>query len=717
LDFIVSIPNVGNPHTEAFREVAEGVHYSLLSLGHASRLISDLTPEQIGALPGRHILFGAHHWPVECTPPDGSILFNLERTDVDLHLGALMPRVTAWKHLIAIWDFSVRNMAFWEKAEISAVLCPIGYCPELERIEKIPESEKDIDVLFYGSLNPQRVAILDAISREGLRVESFQLPYGKERDKFIARSKIVLALHFYQPPLLEIVRVSYLLNNGAFVLSESCEDPNLPGVYYRSSDGIPETCRGLIWDLSSRKHIAECGAKAFKEETSMRRNVLYALEQFKPSALPARAALLVPLPAPRAAAAPSVVDAFHRHYYDSYAWADLVWRGCLVKKNPFDLQMYQEIIWECRPDVIIETGSAAGGSAVFFLDMLRLSNAPRPTVISIDVDHSPIDRRAMAQDILFWRGSSVDALMLEKVRDLLSTFIQPPKVMVVLDSDHSEGHVASELAAYAGLVTPGQYLVVEDTNINGHPVLPSFGPGPMEALEKWLPHHPEFKHDASRERLMVTSNPKGWLLKSPTLCLVVCGSSHEKIKAFLSRSPDAIYEVDDLRLIVTTDKRFGGLGSVGNAQLASTRCDVFGMCHADCVFEQGSLKAFAAAAAKVAVTGLVGRSLDGAYVWSKDRSEGPPAPVSTLNSCSVFFRKDSSLKFDPETFDSYHCIVEDLCCLAQSLGIPVIVPAAKANHLSDNWSNNHDAWMKQYWPYLQKLAEKWKDLPGGFQTT
>ena len=83
--------------------------------------------------------------------------------------------------------------------------------------------------------------------------------------------------------------------------------------------------------------------------------------------------------------------------------------------------------------------------------------------------------------------------------------------MVVLDSDHSAAHVKAELDLYSPLVTSGCYLIVEDTNVNGHPVYPLHGPGPMEALDQFLPAHPEFEVDASREKYMLTFNPRGYL--------------------------------------------------------------------------------------------------------------------------------------------------------------------------------------------------------------
>jgi cephalosporin hydroxylase len=83
--------------------------------------------------------------------------------------------------------------------------------------------------------------------------------------------------------------------------------------------------------------------------------------------------------------------------------------------------------------------------------------------------------------------------------------------MVTLDSDHHAAHVAEELRLYSQLVTPGSYLVVEDTHFNGYPILPKFGPGPHEAVDAFLRSNPDFTRDGSREKFGMTFNPGGWL--------------------------------------------------------------------------------------------------------------------------------------------------------------------------------------------------------------
>jgi cephalosporin hydroxylase len=105
-------------------------------------------------------------------------------------------------------------------------------------------------------------------------------------------------------------------------------------------------------------------------------------------------------------------------------------------------------------------------------------------------------------------GSSTSKEIVDKVR---SSIKARHRVMVVLDSDHSKDHVLEELRIYSRFVTRGSYLIVEDTNISGHPVLPEFGPGPMEAVQEFLAENKDFVVDGSRAKFYMTFNPGGWL--------------------------------------------------------------------------------------------------------------------------------------------------------------------------------------------------------------
>lgn len=220
----------------------------------------------------------------------------------------------------------------------------------------------------------------------------------------------------------------------------------------------------------------------------------------------------------------SVSTAFHEHFYDSHAWETLHWRGLPILKSPMDLHMYQEILWECDPTVVVETGTYRGGSAAFLADTLASQAAARGKAKAgrssshtghvITIDHEDRTEGQVDAQTVYFRGDSTAATTVATVTTLVKALWaswEGSRVMVILDSDHSKAHVLAELDAYAPLVTRGQYLIVEDTNLNGHPVLPHFGAGPYEAVEEWLPKHPEFERDVARERLLISHNPGGYL--------------------------------------------------------------------------------------------------------------------------------------------------------------------------------------------------------------
>lgn len=200
---------------------------------------------------------------------------------------------------------------------------------------------------------------------------------------------------------------------------------------------------------------------------------------------------------------------FHRRYYDSRVWMQTYWRGVPTQKCPLDLWIYQEILFEVRPDLVIETGTADGGSAFFLASICDLIH--QGLVITVDIDERSRPRH---DRIEYLDGrSSTDPGVLAHVQ---SRIRRHDEVMVILDSNHSREHVLAELRAYAPLVTPGQYLIVEDTNINGHPVLPEYGPGPMEAVEEFLNETDAYEVDRTREKFGLTFQPCGYLRRRQT---------------------------------------------------------------------------------------------------------------------------------------------------------------------------------------------------------
>jgi len=175
------------------------------------------------------------------------------------------------------------------------------------------------------------------------------------------------------------------------------------------------------------------------------------------------------------------------------------WRGHRVLKFPADLSLYQQAIHEKKPDFIVETGTKWGGSTVFFADMCTLNGGGR--VISIDVEALA---RPLHPWITYLTGDSKSEEILRQVKDIVGD----KSVMVILDSDHSFHHVMWELHRYSKIVTPGQYMVVEDC-------LNKYGEShhPMKARDWFLKRTKRFELvDVARKHIAAMSMG-GWLLR------------------------------------------------------------------------------------------------------------------------------------------------------------------------------------------------------------
>jgi len=213
----------------------------------------------------------------------------------------------------------------------------------------------------------------------------------------------------------------------------------------------------------------------------------------------------VPSVDPLTPEARELVSRFHELFYAESGWRHNHWLGVRVLKTPFDLWIYQEILFKQQPDVVIECGTARGGSAYFLASIMDLIGKGR--VITMDV--RSLDERPSHDRITYLTGSSTDPGMVATVRGAIGAGEQ---AMVILDSDHSRDHVLEELRAYGPLVSEGHYMIVEDTNINGHPILPDHGPGPMEAVEAFLAEERgRWRSARWCERLLLTFNPRGYL--------------------------------------------------------------------------------------------------------------------------------------------------------------------------------------------------------------
>jgi len=199
-------------------------------------------------------------------------------------------------------------------------------------------------------------------------------------------------------------------------------------------------------------------------------------------------------------------------FHDIPIWRNMFFQNVRIEKNPLDLWMMQQIIYETRPDFIVETGTWRGGSALYWAYTLNGMGLEQSRVITVDIQN--IHGNAAANPlwkkyVTFMQGSSTD----EKIVTNIKKLTESHKTLVVLDSDHSAKHVLNELHAYASMVNSKSYLVVEDTHIDGVPTQKEFGPGPLAAVQSFLaePMGKEFTQDFAREALVMTFNPGGWL--------------------------------------------------------------------------------------------------------------------------------------------------------------------------------------------------------------
>ncbi len=207
-----------------------------------------------------------------------------------------------------------------------------------------------------------------------------------------------------------------------------------------------------------------------------------------------------------------VTREFHRLYYERGLHANhgqglhsqTRYHGVETHKCPMDLWVFQEILCELRPSLVIELGTFLGGTTLFLAHQFdALGNG---NVLSIDIaerscpDHSRIT---------YLRGKTTDTHVLDAVRSIVNKV--EGHVLVIHDADHRYAQVIEDLNCYASFVTPGSYLIVEDTNVNGHPVLIDWGAGPWEAVDEFLKQHHDFERDHDREKFLLTYNPGGYL--------------------------------------------------------------------------------------------------------------------------------------------------------------------------------------------------------------
>lgn len=257
-----------------------------------------------------------------------------------------------------------------------------------------------------------------------------------------------------------------------------CHQPGheWPDTYIPSREGLPPFC------------CVRCGRRGPKPVT-----VVYPPRAITYEEMEAR------VRATREAHAGTLQE-FHRIWYEAgHTWAWTNFLGVGMMKNPFDLWIYQDLITAYRPKTILETGTFAGGSALWFAVLMDALGIDDGRIITVDLD----DHRQCQHERITWvAGDSTDpaiaAAMLAEVEHPL---------LVSLDADHSTAHVRKELELYAPHVRPGEYLVVEDTNIGW-----TDERGARGGLEDYLRAHPgEWRQDLLCEKYLLSMNPGAWL--------------------------------------------------------------------------------------------------------------------------------------------------------------------------------------------------------------
>jgi hypothetical protein len=241
-------------HSAAFMELAQLVGYGLEDLGHLVAISVNRTFAE-----AQNIIIGCHLLDpslIDSTPKT-SIIINTEQLSADR-----LPwhdKIDRWVTRFETWDYSERNLA--PLKEIGArepKLLRLGFHKQLTRIHK--STPQDIDVLFYGSIGDRRKKIIEDLKATGSSVMAVFGVYGEERDKLIARSKVVLNLHHYDSHVFEIVRVFYLLINAKAVVGEVGDDTAidpfyLPAIRAARYDDLVKSCLDLVANREVREEM------------------------------------------------------------------------------------------------------------------------------------------------------------------------------------------------------------------------------------------------------------------------------------------------------------------------------------------------------------------------------------------------------------------------------------------------------------------------------
>jgi hypothetical protein len=292
---VVTIQPPGYPHSAAFAELVVCLSAGFAGLG--AQVDTSINQPLVGE--GMNVLVGAHLIGPGYPLPDNCIVFNVEQ----IRSGRYAQR-THYLELLKrfrVLDYSPRNIEHIRQrtGNEQVYLCKLGTMSALSRIAKA--AEQDVDVLFYGVVNERRHTILDALVAAGLKLKVLTGVYGAERDHWIARSKVVLNLHFYDDHIHEIVRTSFLMANRKAVVSEIADDTEIDddirqGIFAVPAQAIVETCEQLVRDDMRRNEAERRAFDAIsrRNQSSILAELIPTLTKTAPGAQQSRRGALKP---------------------------------------------------------------------------------------------------------------------------------------------------------------------------------------------------------------------------------------------------------------------------------------------------------------------------------------------------------------------------------------------------------------------------------------
>jgi len=216
-----------------------------------------------------------------------------------------------------------------------------------------------------------------------------------------------------------------------------------------------------------------------------------------------------------------IVNVFHSIFYareSNHPGPPKLYNGVPIHKNPGDMFNYQQILFTQKPDFIIECGAFQGGSTMFFADTLDLIGKGK--IVSVDIcerDEKWYPQVESHGRTILIPGSSVATDIVDKVKEIVS---KGKSFFIILDSLHTKAHVLAEMENYGPLLAQGNYMIVEDSNLNGHPLPPEWHTqtmqegGPFEAVQEYMTRYNDFEIDREMEqRFLFSYAPSGYLVK------------------------------------------------------------------------------------------------------------------------------------------------------------------------------------------------------------